>query len=74
MVQTVGCIGGYAQGGGHSPASRNYGLGADQILEAQVILANGAIPRFSLPFGEVVVVPMVSPSPPRLKPILQARS
>lgn len=43
MVQTVGCIGGYAQGGGHSPASRNYGLGADQILEAQVILANGAI-------------------------------
>lgn len=40
---SVGCIGGWAQGGGHSPASRNYGLGADQILEAQVVLANGSI-------------------------------
>ena len=40
---SVGCIGGWAQGGGHSPASRNYGLGADQILEAQVVLENGAI-------------------------------
>ncbi|KAK1142479.1 hypothetical protein N8T08_007841 [Aspergillus melleus] len=38
---TVGCIGGYIQGGGHSPASRDYGLAADQILEAQVLLANG---------------------------------
>ena len=42
-IQSVGCIGGWAQGGGHSPASRNYGLGADQILEAQVVLASGAI-------------------------------
>ncbi|KAL2069926.1 hypothetical protein VTL71DRAFT_14605 [Oculimacula yallundae] len=40
---SVGCIGGWAQGGGHSPASRNYGLGADQILEAQVVLASGEI-------------------------------
>ncbi|APA06357.1 hypothetical protein sscle_01g011270 [Sclerotinia sclerotiorum 1980 UF-70] len=40
---TVGCIGGWAQGGGHSPASRDYGLGADQILEAEVVLANGEI-------------------------------
>jgi hypothetical protein len=39
----VGCIGGWAQGGGHSPASRDYGLGADQILEAEVVLANGAV-------------------------------
>ncbi|KAF7913028.1 uncharacterized protein EAF01_002049 [Botrytis porri] len=31
------------QGGGHSPASRGYGLGADQILEAEVVLANGEI-------------------------------
>ncbi|RAL65038.1 hypothetical protein DID88_001146 [Monilinia fructigena] len=38
---TVGCLGGWAQGGGHSPASRDYGLGADQILEAEVVLANG---------------------------------
>ncbi|KAA8567448.1 hypothetical protein EYC84_010461 [Monilinia fructicola] len=40
---TVGCLGGWAQGGGHSPASRDYGLGADQILEAEVVLANGKI-------------------------------
>lgn len=39
----MGCIGGWAQGGGHSPASRDYGLGADQILEAEVVLANGKI-------------------------------
>ena len=37
----MGCIGGYIQGGGHSPASRDYGLAADQILDAQVLLANG---------------------------------
>ena len=42
-MKTVGCIGGWAQGGGHSPASRDFGLGADQILEARVVLANGAI-------------------------------
>lgn len=41
--QSVGCIGGYMQGGGHSPASRNYGLAADNVLEAQVVLANGTI-------------------------------
>jgi hypothetical protein len=41
--KTVGCIGGYTQGGGHSPASRDYGLAADQVLEAQVVLANGQI-------------------------------
>ncbi|OBT74508.1 hypothetical protein VF21_06906 [Pseudogymnoascus sp. 05NY08] len=40
---SVGCIGGYAQGGGHSPANHNYGLAADQILEAQVVLASGLI-------------------------------
>ncbi|KAJ5507621.1 hypothetical protein N7527_009764 [Penicillium freii] len=38
---TVGCIGGWMQGGGHSPASHEYGLGADQILEAKVVLADG---------------------------------
>jgi len=40
---SVGCIGGWAQGGGHSPASRDFGLGADQILEATVALADGTI-------------------------------
>jgi len=40
---SVGSIGGWPQGGGHSPASRNYGLGADQILEAEVVLADGSL-------------------------------
>lgn len=31
------------QGGGHGPASRQFGLGADQVLEAQLILADGSI-------------------------------
>ena len=31
------------QGGGHGPAAHNYGLGADQVLEAQVVLANGTL-------------------------------
>lgn len=40
---TVGCIGGWAQGGGHSPANHDFGMGSDQILEAQVVLANGKL-------------------------------
>jgi hypothetical protein len=31
------------QGGGHGPASHEYGLGADQVLEAIVVLADGSI-------------------------------
>lgn len=31
------------QGGGHGPAAHDYGLGADQVLEARVVLANGNI-------------------------------
>lgn len=31
------------QGGGHSPATHDYGLGADQVLEAQVVLASGKL-------------------------------
>jgi hypothetical protein len=30
------------QGGGHGPASRQFGLGADQVLELEVVLANGS--------------------------------
>ena len=40
-IQSVGCLGGWMQGGGHSPATHNYGLGADQVLEAIVVLASG---------------------------------
>ena len=31
------------QGGGHSPATHDHGLGADQVLEARVVLASGAV-------------------------------
>ncbi|KAL4940302.1 hypothetical protein BDV06DRAFT_230445 [Aspergillus oleicola] len=40
---TVGVIGGYIQGSGHSPASQDFGLASDQILEAHVILADGSV-------------------------------
>lgn len=38
---TVGMAGGYSQGGGHSALSSKYGLGADQVLEWEVIDGNG---------------------------------
>ncbi|OAP58988.1 FAD/FMN-containing protein [Fonsecaea erecta] len=38
---SVGAIGGWMQGGGHGPASRTFGLGADQVLELEVVLADG---------------------------------
>ncbi|KAJ5279618.1 FAD binding domain protein [Penicillium angulare] len=38
---TVGMAGGYSQGGGHSTLSSKYGLGADQVLEWEVIDGNG---------------------------------
>ncbi|KAJ5619807.1 hypothetical protein N7510_003791 [Penicillium lagena] len=41
--KSVGILGGYLQGGGHSPVSHDYGLAADQLLEAQVVLASGNI-------------------------------
>ncbi|MCJ1441185.1 MAG: hypothetical protein MMC23_001671 [Stictis urceolatum] len=40
---SVGISGGWMQGGGHSPASRDFGLGADQLLEATVVTADGKI-------------------------------
>ncbi|KAL6697078.1 hypothetical protein J3F84DRAFT_406766 [Trichoderma pleuroticola] len=39
---TVGIIGGYLQGGGHGAAMHEYGLGSDQILEFNVVLADGS--------------------------------
>lgn len=38
---SVGLTGGYSQGGGHSPLSSYHGLGADQILEFEVVTAEG---------------------------------
>ena len=38
---SVGVAGGYTQGGGHSSLSSRYGLGADQVLQWQVIDGNG---------------------------------
>ena len=40
---TVGVAGGYSQGGGHSALSTNFGLGADNILEMEVVTAEGCI-------------------------------
>ncbi len=38
---TVGSYGGWIAGGGHSPLSSLYGLGADQVLSLQVVTADG---------------------------------
>ncbi|KAM6487652.1 hypothetical protein HDV62DRAFT_400066 [Trichoderma sp. SZMC 28011] len=39
---SVGMTGGYLQGGGHGAAMHQYGLGTDQVLEYNVVLANGS--------------------------------
>lgn len=38
---TVGVAGGFTQGGGHSQLSGVYGLGADNVLEWEVVTAEG---------------------------------
>jgi FAD/FMN-containing dehydrogenase len=40
---SVTIAGGWMQGGGHGPASREFGLGADQVLSARVVFADGCI-------------------------------
>lgn len=40
---TVGLAGGYTQGGGHSALSTEFGLGADQTLEFEVVTAAGKL-------------------------------
>jgi hypothetical protein len=40
---TVGIAGGYTQGGGHGPLTSKYGLGADQVLEWEVVTADGQL-------------------------------
>lgn len=39
--RTVGVTGGYILGGGHSPLSSLYGMGADQVLSMEVVTASG---------------------------------
>jgi hypothetical protein len=39
--QTVGAMGGYIQGGGHSPLSSLHGMAADQVLNYEVVTADG---------------------------------
>lgn len=38
---TVGPVGGYIAGGGHSPFSRYYGMAVDQVLEFEVVTPAG---------------------------------
>ncbi|GAP85609.1 putative FAD FMN-containing isoamyl alcohol oxidase [Rosellinia necatrix] len=40
---TVGLAGGYSQGGGHGPMASKHGLGADQVLEVEIITADGKL-------------------------------
>ncbi|KID92408.1 isoamyl alcohol oxidase, partial [Metarhizium majus ARSEF 297] len=40
--------GGWTQGGGHSPVTRNFGMGADQVVSARVVLASGKVVKASL--------------------------
>ncbi|KAJ4344897.1 uncharacterized protein N0V89_012642, partial [Didymosphaeria variabile] len=40
---SIGTIGGWLQGGGYGPAAQQHGIGADQLLEAEVALADGSI-------------------------------
>lgn len=39
--ETVGVMGGYIQGGGHSPLTGLYGIGADNVLSFEVVTAAG---------------------------------
>ncbi|KAF1810771.1 FAD-binding domain-containing protein, partial [Eremomyces bilateralis CBS 781.70] len=43
----VGTIGGWAQAGGHNPLSREYGMQADNIVEFEVVLADGTFVKAS---------------------------
>lgn len=44
---SVGLVGGYTQGGGHSALSSKYGLAADQVLEWEVVDGLGRLLRAS---------------------------
>ena len=39
--QTVGHVGGYTQGGGHSPLTSIWGMAADQVLSLEIVTSDG---------------------------------
>ncbi|KAL1914396.1 uncharacterized protein VTP21DRAFT_8914 [Calcarisporiella thermophila] len=41
--RSVGAAGGYVQGGGHSPLSPKHGLSADNVLQFEVVTADGEL-------------------------------
>ncbi|KAI4623879.1 hypothetical protein J4E80_003691 [Alternaria sp. BMP 0032] len=41
ICPTVGVTGGYSTGGGHSPLMQLFGVGSDQIIALEVVLASG---------------------------------
>jgi FAD/FMN-containing dehydrogenase len=41
ICPTVGVFGGYSTGGGHSPLMQLFGMGSDQIVALEVVLASG---------------------------------
>ncbi|CAN9201090.1 unnamed protein product [Alternaria alternata] len=41
ICPTVGVFGGYSTGGGHSPLMQLFGVGSDQIIALEVVLASG---------------------------------
>ncbi|KAF8604596.1 FAD-binding domain-containing protein [Ceratobasidium sp. AG-I] len=42
-ARSVGAAGGWVQGGGHSPLGGKYGMGVDNVLQFQVVKANGKV-------------------------------
>ncbi|KDN50609.1 hypothetical protein RSAG8_01107, partial [Rhizoctonia solani AG-8 WAC10335] len=42
-ARSVGAAGGWLQGGGHSPLGVKYGMGVDNVLQFQVVTADGKI-------------------------------
>ncbi|KAF2785806.1 FAD-binding domain-containing protein [Melanomma pulvis-pyrius CBS 109.77] len=40
---SIGANGGWSQGGGYGAAAQQHGIGADQLLEAEVALADGSV-------------------------------
>ncbi|KAJ5090122.1 FAD-linked oxidoreductase sor8 [Penicillium argentinense] len=45
--ESVGVAGGYSQAGGHGQLASQFGLGADQVLEWEVVTADGKLRRAS---------------------------